>query len=64
MKANDFRNMSSIEQKRKKSPSVDDILDELRENGVDVQVVKISNDNWMKMDMLRKESIQPVSLDN
>jgi hypothetical protein len=64
MKADDFRNMSSVEQKRNKSPSVDDIVDELRENGVDVQVVKISNDNWMKMDTLRKESIQPVSLEN
>lgn len=56
--------MSSIEQKKNANPSVDDILAELRKNGVDVQVVKISNDNWMKMDMLRKASIQPVSLDN
>jgi hypothetical protein len=56
--------MSSIEQKKNANPSPDDILAELRENGVDVQIVKISNDNWMKMDTLRKESIQPISLDN
>lgn len=56
--------MSSIEQKKNENPSVDDIIAELRENGVDIQVIKISSDNWMKMDMLRKESIQPISLDN
>jgi hypothetical protein len=56
--------MSSIQRKRNENPSVDEIIAELRENGVDVQVIKISNENWMKMDMLRKESIQPIRLDN
>lgn len=58
-----FYNMSSIEKKRNENPTVEEILAELRENGVDVQILKISNENWLKMDALRKKSIQPVTLD-
>lgn len=63
MIANEFYIMSTIERKRNENPTVEEILAELRENGVDVQILKISNDNWLKMDALRKQSIQPVTLD-